>query len=122
VVKLITEILKVFEKNNLFEEGVELIGSWCFYLYQQKLGAPSFPLRTQDIDFLIPNPFKGKEHKNFIKQLENLGFQSEFKRNGSLYPVGDHENGPKTNQGGSVDNALTRKYLLEENVVFPRWT
>jgi len=64
---------------------VELIGSWCFYLYQQKLGAPSFPLRTQDIDFLIPNPFIGKEHKNFIKQLEDLGFQSEFKRNGSLY-------------------------------------
>jgi len=85
MVKLITEILKVFEKNNLFEEGVELIGSWCFYLYQLKLGAPSFPLRTQDIDFLIPNPFTGKEHKDFIKQLEDLGFQSEFKRNGSLF-------------------------------------
>ena len=85
MVNLISKILKVFEQNDLFEEGVELIGSWCFYLYQQKLGAPSFPLRTQDIDFLIPNPFKGKEHKDFIQQLEALGFQSEFKRNGSLY-------------------------------------
>ena len=35
--------------------------------------------------------------------------------------VGDHENGPKTNQGGSVDDAPMRKYLLEENTVFPRW-
>lgn len=82
---LVLKILKVFEKNNLFEEGVELIGSWCFYLYQKHLNAPSFPLRTQDIDFLIPNPFKGKEHKEFIRQLEELGFQSEFNRSGSLY-------------------------------------
>ncbi len=82
---VIAKILKVFENNNLFEEGVELIGSWCFYLYQKHLKAPSFPLRTQDIDFLIPNPFKGKEHKEFIQQLEDLGFQSEFNRSGSLY-------------------------------------
>ena len=36
--------------------------------------------------------------------------------------VGDHENGPKTNQDGSADDALMRKYLLEKNIVFPRWT
>lgn len=85
MVKLISEILKVFERNNLFHEGIELIGSWCFYLYQRHLGAQSFPLRTQDIDFLIPNPFKGNEHADFIRQLEALGFQSDFKRDGSLY-------------------------------------
>lgn len=82
---LISRILKVLEKNHLFEEGVELIGSWCFYLYQKHLNAPSFPLRTQDIDFLIPNPFKGSEHKDFIKQLEDLGFEREFKRNETLF-------------------------------------
>lgn len=85
MVKLILEILKVFESNDLFDEGIELIGSWCFYLYQRHLGAQSFPLRTQDIDFLIPNPFKGNEHADFIRQLEALGFQSDFKRDGSLY-------------------------------------
>lgn len=81
----IKRILKVFADNNLFEEGVELIGSWCFQLYQKHLGAKSFPLRTQDIDFLIPSPFHGKEHLDFIKQLEELGFESDFKRDGSLY-------------------------------------
>jgi hypothetical protein len=85
VVKLIEQILKVFAANHLFEEGVELIGSWCFQLYQKHLGAKSFPLRTQDIDFLIPNPFSGKEHADFITQLEGLGFNRDFKRNGSLY-------------------------------------
>jgi len=85
VVSLIERILKVFADKGLFNEGIELIGSWCFHLYQKHLGAKSFPLRTQDIDFLIPNPFHGKEHTDFILQLENLGFKRDFKRDGSLY-------------------------------------
>jgi hypothetical protein len=85
VVKLIEQILKIFADNHLFDEGVELIGSWCFQLYQKQLGAKSFPLRTQDIDFLIPNPFHGKEHLDFIEQLEKLGFSHDFKRDGSIY-------------------------------------
>ena len=83
--KLIENILRVFADNHLFDEGVELIGSWCFQLYQKHLGAKSFPLRTQDIDFLIPNPFHGKEHSDFIEQLEKLGFSRDFKRDGSIY-------------------------------------
>jgi len=35
---LFKKILIVFDQHGLFEEGVELIGSWCFYLYQKKLG------------------------------------------------------------------------------------
>lgn len=85
MVEIISKIFKVFADNNLFDEGVELIGSWCFRLYQEHLGAKSFPLRTQDIDFLIPSPFRGSEHLDFIKQLEELGFQSDFKRDGSLF-------------------------------------
>lgn len=85
MIETVAEILRVFAANNLFEEGVELIGSWCFHLYQKHLGAPQFPLRTVDIDFLIPNPYRGKEHKNFISELENLGFSYDFDRYGSLY-------------------------------------
>lgn len=78
-------ILTVFDQHGLFEEGVELIGSWCFYLYQKKLGVEFFPPRTVDIDFLIPNPFKGTEHKNFIDDLQSLGFELGFQSDGSLY-------------------------------------
>lgn len=85
MVNLIGRVLKVFADNRLFDEGVELIGSWCFHLYQKHLGAKDFPLRTQDIDFLIPNPFKGKEHIDFIEQLEKLGFNRDFKRDSSMY-------------------------------------
>jgi len=85
VIKIITDILRVFANNNLFDEGVELVGSWCFLLYQKHLKAKSFPLRTQDIDFLIPNPFLGKDRSDFTEQLKKLGFNVDFKRDGSLY-------------------------------------
>jgi len=85
VVETVEKILRVFHDNNIFNEGVELIGSWCFQLYQKHLGAKSFPLRTQDIDFLIPHPYRGREHKNFISQLEGLGFTCDFNNDGSLY-------------------------------------
>ncbi len=85
MVEICRRILQVFADNGLFDEGVALIGSWCFLLYQKHLGAAAFPLRTQDIDFLIPSPFHGKEHAGFIGQLEELGFQTDFKRDGSLY-------------------------------------
>lgn len=85
MIEITRKILKVFADNGLFNEGVELIGSWCFQLYQKHLGAKSFPLRTQDIDFLVPSPYHGKEHSDFIEQLERLGFNRDFKSNGSLY-------------------------------------
>jgi len=85
VLDSVRKILKVFEKNDLFNEGVELIGSWSFLLYQKYLGVPEFPLRTQDIDFLIPNPFTGKSNQEFTDQLMELGFQRDFKRDGSVF-------------------------------------
>lgn len=85
MVNTVSKILKVFAENHLFNEGVELIGSWCFQLYQKHLGVPYFPLRTQDIDFLIPNPYRGQKHTEFIQQLMDLGFACDFKRDGSLY-------------------------------------
>lgn len=85
MVEPIRKILKVFADNNLFEEGVELIGSWCFRLYQRHLGVKNFPLTTPDIDFLIPSPFYGKEHPDFVTKLEKLGFEAGFNGDGSLY-------------------------------------
>jgi hypothetical protein len=85
VADLVRKILKVFANNNLFEEGIELIGSWCFKLYQRHLGVERFPLSTPDVDFLIPRPFQGKRHSGFIKQLEELGFRVDFNSDGSLY-------------------------------------
>ena len=61
MLEIIEEILKIFAKNGLFDEGIELIGSWSFLVYQKYLRARSLPFATHDVDFLIPNPFHGKD-------------------------------------------------------------
>ncbi len=38
MIELVAKILTIFHNNGLFDEGVELIGSWCFQLYQKHLG------------------------------------------------------------------------------------
>ena len=81
----VKNVLKVFSENKLWDEGVELIGSWCFLLYQKHFGARSYPLRTQDIDFLIPIPYRSKHGFNLGNALEQIGFKPGFKRDGSIY-------------------------------------
>lgn len=39
MIEPMAKILKIFHNNGLFNEGVELIGSWCFHLYQKHLGS-----------------------------------------------------------------------------------
>ena len=83
--KYLADMLRVFHKHNLFQEGVELIGSWCFKFYQKYMGVKEYPLRTIDIDFLIPIPYRGTKHTNFVKDLEEVGFRCNFNTDGSMY-------------------------------------
>lgn len=85
MLEIIEGILNVFAKNGLFEEGVELVGSWSFLIYQKYLGARSLPFVTHDVDFLIPNPFRGREHPDLAQQLELLGFRHDFRNDGSVF-------------------------------------
>lgn len=85
MIGIVKKILKVFDENHLWEKGIELIGSWCFILYQKHFGVKPFPLRTVDIDFLIPFPYKAKEKIDLIGLLEPLGFKTDFNSDGSIY-------------------------------------
>ena len=85
MINTIRRVLKVFDENHLWDEGVELIGSWCFHLYQRHLGVKVYPLRTVDADFLIPYPYKGKTRIRLVKKLEALGFRHSFNPDGSIY-------------------------------------
>lgn len=82
---VIIKILKVFSDNGLWDVGVELIGSWCFALYQEHLGIRKYPFRTPDIDFLIPQPFKLKKKFDLAKLLGPLGFRMSIDDNGYVY-------------------------------------
>jgi hypothetical protein len=85
MIDIINRILKVFDENHLWDNGVELVGSWCFLLYTKHFGVKPYPFRTVDIDFLIPNPFKGKKKINITDLLEELGYKVAFNSDGSIY-------------------------------------
>lgn len=69
------------------EEGILdetiLVGSWCIYLYQdyfdKKANLP--PLRTRDMDFLFPVPFKLKHTVDLFELVKDLGFILDYKGN-----------------------------------------
>ena len=85
MIDLVRRILAVFERHGLWDEGIELIGSWCFYFYQRRLGAKPYPFKTQDIDFLLPYPYRGRTKVDLIDELKRLGFQHDFRPDGSIY-------------------------------------
>lgn len=80
----ITQILKKFTEYKLWDSGIEIIGSWCFLIYQKYLPMDRYPLRTQDLDILIPYPYKGKPF-DLSSIFRELGFEERFNPDGSIY-------------------------------------
>lgn len=79
------ELLELFEELGLWKDGVQLIGSWSFLLYQRHLGVRPFPLRTQDVDFLLPWPYPERDFVDLADRLAKLGFRSARNSDGSNF-------------------------------------
>ena len=60
---------------------VLLIGSWCMPLYEEYFkGKGILPLiRTRDMEFLIPLPFRMNQKTDVIELLNDLGFVTDYK-------------------------------------------
>jgi hypothetical protein len=82
---LFEKILKVFADLGLWADGIELIGSWSFLLYQRHLGVRPLPLRTQDVDFLLPWPYPSARVVDLAAALGGLGFTRHAATNGTTY-------------------------------------
>lgn len=78
------EILRKMTEEKMWEAGLEIIGSWCFLLYQKYLPMEKYPLKTDDLDILVPKPFKGRAF-DFAAFLRHLGFSQHFHPDGSYY-------------------------------------
>lgn len=83
----IKDILFKLTEKKLWDAGLEIIGSWCFMLYQKYLSVEKYPLKTQDIDILIPLPYQGKRF-DFASFLKTLGFEEHFNLDGSIFYIG----------------------------------
>lgn len=59
---LCIEVLRRLQKEGILSE-IMIVGSWCIYFYKNYFSDVSYSsyIRTRDIDFLVPIPFKIKE-------------------------------------------------------------
>jgi hypothetical protein len=84
LVEPLRSILAKLTKEKMWDSGFEIIGSWCFLLYQRLLPIEKYPLRTQDLDILIPLPYRGKP-LDLIDFFKKLGFSESFNPDGSIF-------------------------------------
>lgn len=77
VADYLADILRVFHNHNLFHEGVELIGSWCFNDYEVKRLFDSLPKKwRQNILQTVKNagndlPLLNKESERLFLTLQS---------------------------------------------------
>ncbi len=72
---LCLKVLEIFDRAGLLKHII-LIGSWSIYFYKNYFKSKSYStfIRTRDIDFLIPLPFKLRKDVDVFKLVEKLGF------------------------------------------------
>ena len=77
--EIVLQVLKRFQAAGILDRLV-LIGSWCLYFYRHGLGLlEGLPaLRTTDVDFLVPRPFRFEKATDVPAILEGLGFAPTF--------------------------------------------
>ena len=74
---IFVNLVNEFGKVGLWDEGLMLIGSWCFNVYVQALGVEFFPLRTMDFDFGLRIPFLG-DKADIDDILKRMGFTAQI--------------------------------------------
>jgi hypothetical protein len=80
-------VLRTLTKEGAWDAGLEVVGSWSLLLYQKHFPMEKYALKTDDLDILIPRPFKGKAI-DLSASLQRLGFQPHFNADGSTYFAG----------------------------------
>lgn len=70
-------LFECFEQNGLWDEGLQIIGSWCFIIYQNNFGVEYYPERTLDVDMAVKIPYKGKPI-DLSRILKGMGFDEQY--------------------------------------------
>ncbi len=82
---LFLRVLRRFQNVGLLNEII-LVGSWCMYFYKAYFSQKSYTptIRTKDIDFLVPIPFKMKKKIDIYALLKDEGFIVTFNKLGYI--------------------------------------
>jgi hypothetical protein len=76
---LFLEVLRRFQAAGLLKELI-LIGNWCQHFYRSYFAGLRYTptIRTRDIDFLVPVPFRIKNKVDVEELLRDEGFVVTF--------------------------------------------
>lgn len=74
---VLAELIQALDQQDLWDLGLELVGSWSFKVYQNYCGVEFYPFRTLDVDLAVRLPYRG-EKKDLGSLLKSLGFQEKF--------------------------------------------
>lgn len=77
----VNEVLRLFSQYKI---NALLIGSYCLPAYRDALNLKLPTIKTQDVDFLVPYPYKGKT-VDVEAMLSEIGFSRGFNPDGSTY-------------------------------------
>ncbi|MCC6542904.1 MAG: hypothetical protein IT392_00180 [Nitrospirae bacterium] len=77
----VDDIIKVLSQNDI---RVILIGSYCFPILKEEMKLNLPTIKTQDIDFLLNIPYRGK-NIDIVLLLKPLGFSLGFNPDGSNF-------------------------------------
>lgn len=77
---LCLEVLRRIKKEGILDK-VMLVGSWCVFLYEDYFEKKGLlpPLRTRDLEFLIPVPLKLERNTDLFELIKDLGFVLDYK-------------------------------------------
>lgn len=70
-------LMEAFGRAGLWQEGMMLIGSWCYSVYIQAFDVEYYPLRTMDFDFGLKIPYSG-DKADIDGLLKDLGFTAQI--------------------------------------------
>jgi hypothetical protein len=122
----LSSILRTLTEKRLWDSGLEIIGTWCFLLYQKYLPVEKYPLKTDDLDILVPLPYRGRSF-NLAEYFKGLGFSQNFNPDGSTYFSGNlmkvefigREKGSGTHTPGQIEEiAVTPQLLRFVDILF----
>lgn len=73
------EVLRRFQDAGILDEFI-LIGSWCLHFYRDYFSGVRYTptIRTRDVDFLVPVPFRTKKRVDIADLLKEEGFITTF--------------------------------------------
>ena len=77
---LFIEVLRRMRSRRILDKLI-LVGSWCILLYEDYFREKGIlpPIRTRDLEFLIPIPPRFDQTTNLHELLKDLGFVVDYK-------------------------------------------